>query len=184
MRVRAVLDHDEPARAREPEDGPEIDRQPVQMDDQDGARERRQARGQVVGVGPEIVQADVDRDRRAARTLDRLHPRHEGVRLHQDLVAGLEARGLECQCERVGARGHPANLAHAQVGRHLALEGAHLLSTQELHALEDPIARREQLVAVRPVLAGQVQQRDAPPPRRPSCQCFHASLPVRKARAC
>ena len=147
------------------------------MDDQDGARERRQPRGQVVGVGPEVVQADVDRDRRAARALDRLHRRHEGVRLHEDLVAGLEAGCLERQGERVGARGHPANLAHAQVGRHLALEGAHLLSAQELHALEDPFARREQLVAVRPVLAGQVQERDTPLPRRPSCQRFHGSAP-------
>ena len=184
MGVRAVLDHDEPARAREPEDGPEVDRQPVRVDDQDGARERRQTAGQVVGVGAEVGQANVDRHRRAPRALDRLHPCHEGVRLHKDLVAGLEADRLERQRERIGARGHPADVANAQVGRHLALEGAHLVPAEQLHALEDPIARREQLVTVRPVLAGQVQQRDAPLPRRPSCQCFHASLPVRKARAC
>jgi hypothetical protein len=67
VRVRAVFEQEEVAIAGEGDQRVEVDREAVEMDDQQRARLRRDPRGEVVEVGAEVAQADVDRDRAVGR---------------------------------------------------------------------------------------------------------------------
>jgi len=78
--------------------------------------------------------------------MDRLDVRDEGVRLQQNLVPWPEPGREDREQQRVGARRHSPDVLHAEVRRHLALEAAHLLATEQLHALEDALAGGEELV--------------------------------------
>jgi hypothetical protein len=88
--------------------------------------------------------------------VERLHRGDESVGLDEDLVARAEACGEHREQQGVGSGGDPAHVAHAEEGRHLGLEAAHLLAAQEVRAGEHALARRQQLCAVRLVFAGEV----------------------------
>ena len=113
---------------------------------------------QLVGVGSEVVQADVDRDRYDPRPRQGLDGCDEGVRLDQDLVPRVQPSRQDRQVEGVGARSDPAHVPHPEVRRHLGLEAVDLLAAEEVHALEHPLAGPEEFLAVRVVLARQVEQ--------------------------
>src|SRR5207245_4911643 len=77
--VRAVLDEDEVARPREREDRAEVDRQAIEMHDEDAACPFHQARLEGGGIGPQIIEPDVDRNRRHPRMLQGLDAGDEAV---------------------------------------------------------------------------------------------------------
>src|SRR5215475_13042483 len=141
------------------------------MNDQDATREGTEPRLDLTGLGSEVREPDVDRDRRHARPMKRLDGGNERVGLEQHFVARAQSCRTHREPEGVGARGDAAGALGAEIGSHLRLKGPLLLAAEKLHATEDPLARRQELGAMRFILAGRIEKGDAAS-RVLACQRF------------
>ena len=126
------------------------------MDHEDGAGPGSDERGEMLGVGTEIVAADVHRHRSRPAVDERLDGRHERVGLDEDLVARANACCPRAEAERIGARRDALHVLRADERRHLGFEGAQLLAIQQLHAIEHALARVEQFAPDAVILTAQL----------------------------
>src|SRR5712691_4332158 len=118
----------------------------MEMHDEDAACPFREVRLEGGRIGPQIVEPDVDRNRRNTSTLQRLDGGDEAVGLEKHFVAGAEPGREYGEEERIGAGGDPAHVPDPEVGGHLRLECPRLVAAEQMHTSEHALARRKQLV--------------------------------------
>ena len=130
------------------------------MDRHDRFRARRDCRDGLRRIDVERRRVDVDEHRLCADARDAAGGGEERVGGRDDFVAGADAERHQRQQQRVGTGRHRDRVADAELRGELALERVHLGPHDEALAVADARDRGENLVAQRPVLRLEIEQRN------------------------
>ncbi len=128
VRLRAVLDHDDPALAGQAKDRVHLGGPASEVDDDD--RGGASGQGRLEGPGGEVraLGVDVGEGRRGADGHDAARGRDEAARRHDDLVSGADAESAQRQLECQGAVGDGECMSAAELLRVFALQRAAFLA--------------------------------------------------------
>ncbi len=157
--LRRVLDDWHARLRRRGQNRIEVRRLAVQMDGDDRLRPRRDGRRHPRRVDVVRDGVDVDEHGRRAEPRHAAGGREERIRAGDDLVARADAQGHHRDEQGVGARRHADGVFDVQQRGQLALEALDLGAHDEALAVADTRHDVEDLLADRPVLRLQVQQR-------------------------
>jgi hypothetical protein len=118
---------------------------------------RRATSVRIEGVGAGL---DVREHHLRAGQRHRLGRRNGGVRRHDHLVTGANAKRVQYRVQAARGVGDADTRRHAERRRELSLERAHRLAADEIAGVEHRARRLAQRWQQRCVLSAQVDQRD------------------------
>ena len=159
VRLRGVLDHDEPVSTGDLHDRIHVCDQAVQMDRQDRLRPRRDRGFDQGGIHRPGDGIDVDEDRLCAAIKYRGCGRDEGHRYGDDLIAGTNASRKQRQVQRGSSAIDGVAMADVAIGRETLLECRDLRSQHELRAVDRAQDRGIDFRLDLMVLSFQIQKR-------------------------
>ena len=130
------------------------------MDRYDRLRARRHRGNRLRRIDVEGDRIDVDQHGPGTKPRDGAGGGEKRVRRRDHLIAGLDVEHHQREQHGVGARRQRDGMAHAEHRGELVLERVDLRAHDEPLAVRDARHRLENLVADRPVLGLEVEQRD------------------------
>jgi len=157
--LRGVLDHRNACAPGGIEDWIEIGTQPEEVHGHDGPGARSDRPSHRVRIDGIRQRVDIDQHRSRADSRDGPSRRKERICGRDDLVTGLDVERHQGKEQRVGARRYGDDVLDAQQGAQLGLEGVDLRPHDEALAVGHARHRGQDLLAKRPILGLQVEQR-------------------------